>query len=622
MTQQDSSGTNHKAVAKGQWWAFWRRWFSPKEKKSKDRTKNLGDTGEIPALQWDVKTVPAARQPVVQPSKPRPPEPKPPPTPKSSPGSSGDKPTPSTTPTRWRHDSVWWFLVISGLLVLFSIPLWLTSWPPIAEAPAQIGFMAYQQRAVDATSLLPFVARSFFYIGILGEFFVHSWVRVFPASISLSLLLQCWLMLLLLSLIWMLQSAGLSRWNLLLAFPFVYSGALFSSDLQFFMTLPFVFIGLGALYRWLLHHQSMYGLVTMGISWLLLFLHGEAYVVFLVGACLSCVWWGNRWGERFSHLLLPGSSLFLLIPWLVMAENPFASPMANSVSVVSHTPWVWGTWREKALSLWDTITLSTHKDWSDILRFLLLIAFWLGFVSSSPRSQDTSVPAAHVWSILRARNFFSVLGLSLLFMSLLIPQSWKGYTFTNTAPVVVLCFVSVGWIHLSAQHQVGRWAIVFALLVVGGHGYAAIRSYSAYRQEIRGFFQLLKRVPEKSNVLVWSPPQSRIFRTSYHQWGGHAMTQREGLSNIHLSHPFRWGHVLYDPKHPLPSPLAPQFPSQTVRWNYLLTGRTLPGKYQPHWRMVAQHGPFFLYRKQPTTRQAPRPILLPKQRSSEEHEDP
>lgn len=565
------------------WWAFWK-----KLKQVQKRRKQMSQTGELPAFNWDVKTMPASALPPKQPPVSSSPKP----------ATNEEKKAKPPAQPRKTNSPAWlqgvWLALWLGLTVAYSVPLWVTSSFPITQAPAQVGLLHHVAQT-EVTQKPLFQSESLALGGKMGEWILSFWTRLLPENIALSLWLQLSLLFTVLALGWLLHIAKRPHWNLLLAFPLLYSYALLATDLTFFLALPLILLGLGSLYAWLVNNHSMHGLVVLVMTWLLLYIHPEAYMLFFIATVVGCLLLARTWSERLVNLALPGSSLLAFLPWVYVMLQRF-SPGAKQGVMTANL-------KQRMLTAWSSLTLPTQDGWGELAALVLLGVLWLGvsFATSfsNPKENDGR------------RLFFPVLALVMLLVFFLVPERWAGFTFATTSPLVIASFLVVGWISVSPDTSLGKILLLVGVLLSSSYGYHMIRSYRSYHDESSRLQTILQRLPKKKRLLVWSPPGSRVFRSGYHQAGGYYMIYRQGVSNIDLKGQLKWGSYRYASRRALPSPHRWRTPN-LAHWDYVLTGRTPPNHWQPHLRLTLRSGPFRIYRKvqpkpTPQRRNAPTP---------------
>ncbi|TNE43447.1 MAG: hypothetical protein EP343_33415 [Deltaproteobacteria bacterium] len=574
------------------WWALWRKW-----KQAQKRRKQTSQTGELPAFQWDVKTMPAGALPPKKAPPPQPQAPKP-----EAPASVPKPKAPRESSTSAWYKGLWLSLWL-GLTVAYSLPLWLSSSFPMSNAPAQLGLHHYvSHHAKTGTST--FASETLAYGGKLGDVFLSTWMSLLPESVALSLWLQLSFLLTVLALGWLLHVTQRPRWNLLLAFPLLYSQALFATDLTFLLALPFTLLGLGLLYSWLVHNQSMHGLLVLVLTWLLLFLHPEAYMLFFLVTLTACFLLGRSWGERLSNMALPATSLLASLPWLYAMLQRFKPGPAAQKTMAAALP-------ERMTQAWSSLTLPTHDGWGSIAAIALFATFWLG-VSLAKEEHSTGKNFG-------GQLFFPVLAWVMLVVFFIVPERWGSYQFATTTPLVLGSFLCVGWLNVRPNTTLGAIVLLAGVTLSGSYGYHTIRSHQAFQEEANRLQTILERLPNQKRLLVWSPPSSRVFKMKYHQAGGYYMMYKEGLSNIDLRSQLKWGGLTYASKASLPSPTRWRTPSLS-QWDYVLTGRTPPAHWQPHLRLTLRSGTFRIYRKVKAKPQ-PRPEQRPTNPNKKKDED-
>ncbi len=574
------------------WWALWRKW-----KQTQKHRRQISQTGELPAFQWDVKTMPAGALPPKKVPAPQAPAPK-----KEAPASSTKPKAPKESSTSAWYQGLWISLWL-GLTVAYSLPLWLSSSFPLSNAPAQLGLHQYVSHDAKQGASI-FASETLAYGGTLGDILLSAWMQVLPEGVALSLWLQLAFLLTVLALGWLLHVAQRPRWNLLLAFPLLYSQALFATDLTFLLALPFTLLGLGLLYSWLVHNQSMHGLLVLVLTWLLLFLHPEAYMLFFLVTLTACFLLGRSWGERFSNLALPATSLLVSLPWLYAMLQRFKPGPAAQKTMATALP-------ERMTQAWSSLTLPTHDGWSSVAAIALLGTFWLG-VSLSADQHSTRENS-------EGRLFFPVLAWTMLVVFFVVPERWGSFLFATTTPLVLAGFLCVGWLNVRPNSTLGMIVLFAGVTLSGSYAYHIVRSHQAFQEEASRLQTILERIPNQKRLLVWNPPSSRVFKMKYHQAGGYYMMHKEGLSNIDLRGQLKWGALTYASKASLPSPNRWRTPSLS-RWDYVLTGVTPPTHWQPHLRLTLRSGTFRIYRKVKAKPQ-PRPRQTPATQNKNENED-
>jgi hypothetical protein len=574
------------------WWAFWQKWrVWRKSRKHSTQTKELDSFKN-----WDVKTNPLAVQPkssVQTPTPPRRhpapsaavPQPRnhPPPQPTANPAAQTKPPTLTALTEFFGHRSPsdWCFgLLFVAFMAAYSTPLWLVDWPPISEATAQMGLLAHSRLPITPTANSPIQSQPLLFIGIGGDLLLREIFNVLPSKLAFSILLQLLLLSTILSFGLLLRWGERSRWNIFLAFVVFYSAALYSLDLNFFLAMPLILLGFGAMHNWLVQRGAWQGFMAVAISWSLLFLQLEAYLLFVVGVFCLCLLSNANWKDRFFDFIMPASSLLLFVPWCV-----FLIGMDPQLISLPH----YAALYDRLYQLFDFALLTTHTTWNALICMALLLTLLLGIAANVP-AQTRPTPSSH------RGHIFAPLAIVMLLIYFALPDYWQKYTIVTTSPLVLAYLAFIGWIQIDPSKAVGRLLIALSLAISGGYSAQLIYAYRLYNTEQQQLQNLLRFVPTQQRLLVWKMPHSKALKLHYAQVGGIYMKEKRGISNIDLTRQLKWKWLHYDSKRNIPLPNRKSLPNLR-HWDYLLTAERLKPDH-PQLKIIAHRGQFLLYQTQ------------------------
>ncbi len=442
------------------------------------------------------------------------------------------------------------------LIAAYSVPLWLAGWLPMQDAPLRMGGAAILRFSETGTWFTKiFGIEVLFYLNGATEGLLALLSSILPARIALLVLLQGYVIFLPLALVSLMSRAGLSRWNALWGFFFLYHGAFLYGSLGAVLAMPILLWGVGGIYAWMARGESSGGLVIFVTSFLLIPLDLGMWFVFLLLAFLSAFLLGESFFEGLSHVVLVLISSVFLAPCVLgwfTAEVPLVGwNGASSLVTPSSMSERLGFLQQQSFLLFP------HPFWGVVSGALGL---WLvGSVLGWFRREQVG------W---RRRFFFPMLTMGLGVILVLSPQEIRGMPLDLHAAFAVFLLLLSTWMSLKPQ-RFGAFLIALCVLLSLGGAVVTAEAFWRHGQEADAIASLAQRVPAKKRLLLWRVGSGSHLSISYATMGGLHMLENQGASNL-PQRSMHWGPIYLRPNKSLPHPERASLPS-LQGWDYLLT---------------------------------------------------
>ncbi len=450
----------------------------------------------------------------------------------------------------------WFALALFLLMAAYSVPLWLAGWLPVEDAPLRMGGAAILRFSETGTWFTKiFGIEVLFYLNGATEGLLALLSAILPARVALLVLLQGYVVALPLALVSLMSRAGLSRWNALWGFFFLYHGAFLFGSLGAVLAMPILLWGMGGIYAWMARGEGSGGLVLFVASFLLIPLDLGMWLIFLVLALMSAFLLGESFFEGISHVVLVLISSVFLAPCvlgLLTAEAPLLG------------------W-DRASGWFTLASMSERLGFLQQQSFLLfpppyggvvvgaLVLWLLGAVWGGLRRGQEG------W---RRRWFFPMLTVGYGVLLVLAPKEIRGVPLELHAGVAVFLLLLSTWMSFK-PYGVGALLIALCVLLSLGGAVVVAEAFWRHGQEADAVASLAQRVPAKKRLLLWRVGSGSHLSVSYAAIGGLHMLENQGGANL-PQRSMHWGPIYLRPKQSLPHPERSSLPS-LQGWDYLLT---------------------------------------------------
>ena len=498
------------------------------------------------------------------------------------------------------------------LFVAQSVPVWITRVLPQGDIYQHLAIaeIIHNYDASGSIYAEHFLLPDFIKPNLLYYYVVHALGFVVPLEVANKLLLNLYVVLVPLSMLYLLTVFGRPRRLALFSFLFVFNSLFRTGYAGYLLSIPLYLFGIGLFYRLAVRPTWRRGVGTALLANLLFFTHAQMYLMYMLtaGVMALFLWDGPR--RFFLRIAAPAASLLVFVPWFLRFVVFYeAEPSTFGLAGVDqgfgaayHSP-------ETLLSTMFARVMNNFRGSVDeIIALLAALLMAIGLVlrghgeapAESPPGAGDAPPRESRWN---HRYLPEILTLLVMVSIFALPVHIKGQAVISVRHVPLAVILLITWLGWSRR----RWtSAVFAIAVATLALFQAVyvsREHLRYERELDGYEQLFEE----------ARPWSRLYKVSGTQLFSHVahgnvfwhihynfMLWRGGITDVQFAEfvtcPVRYRPGMIPPK-------LPREPGKSPDWryyDYFLVQRSELGRVRglARWlRQVSENRGWVLYEK-------------------------
>ena len=468
-------------------------------------------------------------------------------------------------------------LLTSLFAVLFvaqSVPLWVTDILPQGDLYQHLAIAEIIHNYDAPGSIYPdyFQLPDFIKPNLLYYYVVHVLAYIVPMDVANKLLLNAYVFLLPLSMLYLLTVFGRPRRLALFAFLFVFNSLFRTGYAGYLLSIPFYLFGIGMFYRWYIH-PNWGRFAGVGLVASLLFCtHAQMYLLYMLTVGVMALFLGGGLRSFGRGLAAPCTSLVLFVPWFLRYFIFFQTDpgtlgflgVEKGFGAFYHTP-------ETLLARWFNYVLNYFRGSGDeVIALVLFLLMGVGLVLRGSRSstpvvdgRDGKLPES--W---RHRYLPEIVTLLVAISVFALPVHIKNQAVISVRHITVFMILLIPWLGWFRDRRASAaLGIAVAVLAVAQAAYVSYE-FKRYEKELDGYEQLFDAAKPwgrlykvSGNELFSRVAHGNVFWHIHYNY----MTWHGGITDVQFAEfvtcPLRYRPGMVPPK------LANQ-PSKSKEWRY------------------------------------------------------